>query len=143
VAFTVPTASDFKTYFTRDFPFGTTQNTVLDSDITKAIVEAGFNINTAFFGTQEQYSVGYLYLTAHYLVMDLRASAQGIAGNFPWLTASKSVGSVAETFMTPEALAKSPTLAHLGKTYYGAKYLSLVYPRLVGNVFASFGGTQA
>ena len=143
MAFTTPSVSDFKSYFTRDFPYGTQQNTVLDSDITKAIAEAAFNFNSSFFPTQSAYSLGFMYLAAHYLVMDLRASSQGISGNFSWLTNNKSVGSVSESFAIPESLMKSPTLAHFSKTYYGAKYLSLIYPRMIGNVFASFGDTKA
>jgi hypothetical protein len=142
MAFVKPTATDFKTYFTRDFPFGTASNTVLDSDINKAIVEAGVNFNDALYSDQETYSVSYLYLTAHYLVMDLRASTQGIAGDFPWLTNSKSVGSVSEGLAIPEFMLKNPMLSHFGKTYYGVKYLSLVYPRIVGPIFASYGGTN-
>lgn len=61
-----PSVTDFKTYFTRDFPYGTANNTVLDSDITKAIAEANFNFNSALFSTQSEYSMGFLYLTAHF-----------------------------------------------------------------------------
>lgn len=142
MAFIVPSTSDFKTYFTRDFPYGTTNNTVLDSDITKAIAEAGFNFNESLFDNQSQFTLGYLYLTAHYLVMDLRASTQGIAGDFPWLNNSKSVGSVSEGISIPEFMLKNPMLSHFGKTYYGVKYLSLVFPKIIGPVYATPGGTQ-
>ena len=143
MAYTNPSVSDFKAYFTRDFPYGIQTNTVLDSDISKALDEAGFNFNSGLVSNQTGYTMAYLYLTAHYLVMDLRASAQGIAGTFPWMSGSKSVGSVSESFQFPEALLKSPTLSHYAKTYYGAKYISLVYPRMMAPIFASFGGTQA
>jgi hypothetical protein len=143
MAFIKPTATDFKSYFTRDFPFGTANNTVLDSDINKAIAEAGVNFNEGLFGDQGTYSMAYMYLTAHYLVMDLRASTQGISGSFPWMTNSKSVASVSEGFEIPEFVKNNPMLAHYGKTYYGAKYISLVYPRLLGNMFSSFGNTKA
>lgn len=143
MAFTQPTVSDFKAYFTRDFPYGVTNNTILDSDITKAIDEAAVNFNEALFSTQGTYSMAFLYLSAHYLVMDIRASGQGISGSFPWLTSSKGVGSVSESSSIPTFISDNPMLAHLGKTYYGAKYISLVYPKLIGNMFSSYGGTHA
>ncbi len=142
MAFVTPTVSDFKMHFTRDFPYGTANNTVLDSDISKAIAEAGVNFNEALFSDQNTYSIAYLYLTAHYLVMDLRASTQGIAGDFPWLTNSKSVGSVSEGLAIPDFMLQNPMLSHFGKTYYGVKYLSLVFPRIVAPMFSTPGGTQ-
>lgn len=137
-----PTVTDFKSYFTRDFPYGVANNTVLDSDITKALGEAGVNFNSGLFGDQDTYSMAFLYLAAHYLVMDLRASSQGITGNFPWLEAPKTVGSVSQGFTFPEFIATNPILAHFGKTYYGAKYITIVYPRLIGPTFSSFGNTK-
>ena len=142
MAYIVPTATDFKAHFTRDFPFGTSTNSVMDSDINKALLECSVNFNEALWDTQDEFSVAYLYLTAHYLVMDLRASTQGISGNFAWMTTSKSVGSVSEGQDIPEFIRKDPMLSHYAKTYYGAKYISLAYPRLIGNVFAKFGGTK-
>lgn len=142
MAFTNPTIADFKSHFFRDFPYGTAMNSVQDADITKAISEANFNFNPGLFDTQENYSLGFLYLTAHYLVMDLRASAQGIQGNYPWLSQSKSVGSVSESSAIPERILANPILAMLSKTYYGAKYLSLVLPKLVGNIGIVGGATQ-
>jgi hypothetical protein len=74
--------------------------------------------------------------------MDLRASTQGIAGDFPWLTNSKSVGSVSEGLAIPDFMLQNPMLSHFGKTYYGVKYLSLVFPRIVAPMFSTPGGTQ-
>lgn len=142
MAYTAPSATDFKSYFTRDFPYGSTDATVKDADITKAIAEAGFNINQGLFSSQSEYTIGYLYLTAHYLVIDLRASSQGIAGQYSWLQASKSVGSVSESFSIPQRILDNPYLAMLSKTNYGAKYISLLLPRLIGQVFTVYGGTQ-
>jgi len=138
-----PTVSEFKAHFTRDFPYGTANNTVLDSDISKAMAEADFNFNSALFENQSTYSMAFMYLTAHFLVMDLRASTQGISGNFPWMTTSKSVGSVSEGMDIPEFVKNNPMLAHFGKTYYGAKYINLVFPRLIGNMFSITGMTHA
>lgn len=143
MAYTVPTAADFKSWFVRDFPYGTTDTTVMDADITKSISEAAVNFNESLWESQAVFTMAYLYLAAHYLVMDLRASSQGIAGGYSWLTSSKSVGSVSEGFSIPQKILDNPHLAMLSKTNYGAKFISLALPRLVGNVVHVAGCTQA
>lgn len=141
MAYTQPTVTDFKAYFTRDFPYGTTNDTVLNSDITKAMGEANFSFNEALFSSQTNYTIGFLYLTAHYLVIDLRNSSQGLAGTYAWLETSKSVGSVSQGFSIPQQILDHPILAMLSKTPYGAKYLELISPSLVGQIFSSCGAT--
>lgn len=141
MAYIRPSVTDFKAYFTRDFPYGSTSSTVMDSDIIKAMGEADFNFNEGLFSSQENFNIGYLLLTAHYLVIDLRNSSQGIAGQFEWLASSKSVGSVSEGFSIPQRILDNPTLALLTKTNYGAKFLALVLPLLTGQIFISCGGT--
>src|SRR3990167_319570 len=123
-----PSISDFKNYFVMDFPYGTGSDytKVLDADITKAINEAAFLINEALFSTQAKFTIGYLYLTAHFLVTDLRNASQGITGAYNWLTASKGVGSVSEGYVIPEFLMKNPTIAMLSKTNYGARYVQII-----------------
>lgn len=141
MAFTKPTVTDFKTYFARDFPFGATSAEVMDSDVSKAQDQASFNVNPAFAADQAQYDILFNYMTAHYLVIDFQASSQGIAGQFNWLPASKSVGSVAEGFSIPPMILDNPLLAMIARTPYGAKYLSLIYPNLIGPTFAVLGHT--
>ena len=138
-----PTVSEFKAHFFRDFPYGADQTKVMDADITKAISEASMNINGTLFGSQETYSLAFLYLTAHYLVTDLRAASQGVSGAYTWLESSKAVGSVSQGFSIPENILKNPVIAQFSKTHYGAKYISLVLPHLVGGVFYIQGATQA
>lgn len=142
MAFTNPTVADFKAYFFRDFPYGSTLDTVTDADITKALAEALFNFNPGLFADQAQYSMGVLYLAAHYLVIDLRASSQGITGSYSWLESSKSVGSVSESFVIPQRILDNPYWAMLSQTPYGAKFLSLILPRLLGNIMVLPGRTQ-
>ncbi len=137
-----PTVSDFKSYFDRDFPYGTALSTVRDSDITKAMGEASVNFNEALFTSQANFTIGFLYLTAHYLVVDLRAASQGIAGTYTWLETNKSVGSVSQGFTVPQYILDHPVLSMLSKTNYGAKYLAMVMGGLVGQIFTVCGGTQ-
>lgn len=143
--FTIPMVSDFKAMFFRDFPYGGTNGdltTVQDQDITQAINDAGINFNQCLFGDQGSFNTGYLLLTAHFMVLNLRNSSQGINGQYPWLQASKSVGSVSESFSIPERLMENPELAMLSKTTYGAKFLFLVLPQLTGQIFTVFGRTN-
>lgn len=142
MAFTVPDETDFKEYFVRDFPYGTDLSQVVDADITNALGDTAFNFNEALFGTQAEFTLAYLLLTAHFLVTNLQASAQGISGQYNWLQASKSVGSVSESFSIPQRILDNPELAMYSKTRYGAKFLMLLLPRLVGQMFTVRGRTK-
>lgn len=110
-------------------------NFVTDGDISGAILDAQYNTNQGLFGTQAQWSRAYCYLAAHMLVTKLMAAGQGLASQYNWLTTSKGVGDVSESFQIPEQIAKNPFLAALSKTTYGAMYLTIIAPLLVGNMF--------
>lgn len=143
MAYTNPAVSDFKTFFVRDFPYGTDANVaVLDADITKAFSFVDVNMNQGLFSTQASYNVGYLLLSAHYLVMNMRASSQGLSGQFNFLQQSKNVGSVAEAFGIPQRVLDNPDWSILCKTNYGAQFIQLVLPQLSGQIYTVCGGTQ-
>lgn len=144
MSYAPPSVADFKAYFTRDFPYGTDPaTTVLDADIQKALDQAGFNFNESFFSTLAQFKMAYLYLAAHYLVLDLQMASQGVAAQFNWLEQSKSVGSVSQSFSIPQRILDNPEFSYLTKTPYGAKYLTLILPQITGQVFAVRGRTHA
>lgn len=142
-AYTDPSVDDFKVYFVRDFPYGATVASVMDADITKALNDSSINLNPNLFDSQGIYTVGFLNLAAHFLVLNLRASSQGIAGQYTWLQSSKSVGSVNESFNIPQRILDNPEFAMLSKTTYGAKYLYMVLPQLSGQAFTVAGRTHA
>ncbi len=143
MSYTNPSVADFKAYFTRDFPYGTDSETsVLDTDIAKAFGQSNIGINPALFSNQSAYSICYLLLSAHWLVIDLRASSQGINGQFSFLEQSKSVGSVSQSFAIPQRVLDDPYMAMLAKTNYGAKYLQLLLPQLAGQMFVAYGSTR-
>lgn len=137
--YTQPQISDFKAYFTRDFIYGSDPTTVEDSDISNAFIDATMMVNPAFFPNQAAYNVGFLWLAAHFLVTNLRASSQGAKGEFSWLISSKSVGSVSEGFTIPQSILDNPVVALISTTYYGTKYLLYILPQLIGNVFTVYG----
>jgi len=114
---------------------------VTDNDISKALYEAQQNFNRCLFGTDASANMAFEYLAAHYLCMDLQAGSEGIWSKYNWLTGGKSVGSVAEQYVVPDRVKNSPALAYYSTTRYGAKYLSIVTPLMIGNVTLVAGTT--
>lgn len=144
MAFTNPSVAEFKSFFVRDFPYGDDPNVaILDADIVKAFLFTNVNFSQALWADQGSYNVAYFLLSAHYLVMNLRASSQGINGQFNFLQQSKSVAAVAEAFAIPQRVLDNPDWAILCKTNYGAQYIQLLLPQLSGQVFAVAGRTHA
>jgi hypothetical protein len=141
-AYVFPTTAQFQTQFTRDFPFGVSTNQVQDVDVSNAMAEAAGYINPLLFNSQANYTLGALRLSAHYLVMNLRASSQGLFGAYPWMTTSKSAGSVSQGLAIPDRILQNPMLAVLTNTNYGTQYLYMVLPAMVGPSFPAYGGTN-
>jgi len=146
MAFTNPTIANFKSQFVRDFPFGGATGdpnlTVLDSDINVALTLASYNVNQGLWPDQASFQLGFCYMAAHYLVLNLRNSSQGLNGQYTWAQNSKGVGAVNEGFEIPERIKNNPEFMALTKTNYGAMYLSLVLPLLVGNFFSVCGRSK-
>lgn len=143
MAFTNPSVADFKEYFNRDFPYGTDVDTsVTDTDIAKGMQQANFTINQGLFGIQANYTVAYLLLSAHFMVMNLRASSQGINGQGEWLEQSKGVGNVNQAFAIPQRILDNPTFSLYTKTNYGMMYLQMILPQLTGTFGIAYGSTR-
>lgn len=137
-----PTIQEFKNYWFRDFPYSADPaQGVTDADIGKAFTQANFSINENLFGNQTDYTTAYMLLAAHYLVIDIRLATQGLNSTYQWAVASKSVGSVSESYSIPTKFQNSPYLTMLSQTGYGGKYLQLILPLMVGNVLAIPGRT--
>lgn len=121
---------------------GNIDDYVLDQDITNAFAEAKMGLNQGLFATDDDITLGYLYLTAHYLCNDLRASRAGLAAIGAMMVQSRSVGSVSETYAIPQGYLDSPVYAFYLTSAYGLKYLAMVIPALAGNVVAVLGTTR-
>lgn len=117
-------------------------NYVLDEDITKAFAEAKIGLNQSLFTSDENIEIGYLYLTAHYLVNDIRAAVSGLSGTGDFTLSSRSVGNVSESYSIPQAYLDNPIYQFYTKSPYGLKYLALVLPLLVGNIGTVAGATS-
>ena len=116
-------------------------NYIQDSDIMRAFNEAVINFNANLFTDQNSAIMVFLYLAAHYLVIDLNNAANPLAMGFIGFTQSKSVGSVSQSFALPDFVTKNAALSQYMQTGYGAKYVSLIYPYLIGNVLFFPGRT--
>lgn len=116
-------------------------NYIQDSDIMRAFKEAKVNFNAGLFGDDDIVKMVFLYLAAHYLVIDLNNAMNPLAMGFMGFTQSKSVGSVSQSFALPDFVTRNAALSQYMQTGYGAKYVSLIYPYLVGNVLFFKGKT--
>ena len=142
MAYVDPVVTDFQAYFNRDFPYGNSDlTTVQDADIQKALNQQQNMINPCLAWNQNIYTQEALLLAAHFLVLNLRASAQGIAGKFEWLQNSKTAGSVSVGISIPDRLLENPELAMLVSTTYGTQYLYIILPLLTGQMTTVAGGT--
>lgn len=140
------TVSDFKSYFDRHFPYAPVDRPndpefVRDKDIEIAFGQAQVNFNKTVFPTYEENKIAYLFLTAHYLCMDMRMAQSGLASVGQYLVSSKSVGDVSASYSIPQAYLESPLLSYLTSTEFGLKYISLIYPRMIGSFNVVLGAT--
>lgn len=149
MAFERPTVDDFKYTFFRDFPYGDEEapsggdsgstsaptDFVLARDIQRALDKTYLMLNEGLCATQEFYTEVYLLLSAHNMVMNLRASSQGVASQDSWLTTGKAAGSVSVSQAIPDRIMANPELALLARTGYGQDYLMMILPLLTGQMF--------
>ena len=139
-SYTNPTVQDFKDFFVRDFPYGVNiDENVLDADISRAQLETNIKINEGIMSTQEFYTLAHNYLSAHHLIMNIRASSQGLSSKFSWAVSSKSVGSVSTSQAIPNDIVNNPVWNWYTQSGYGVEYIMMIYPFLSG-AFGSVGG---
>lgn len=124
-----------------------TDNYLSDDDISKAIAEATMAFNEALFDRNqtEDYigddNMALLYLTAFYLVLDIRNSTSGLSSNaYAMFSSNKSVGNVSEGYGIPSWIQNNPMYAIYMTNGYGLKYLSMVIPKITGYIHLSRGG---
>lgn len=116
-------------------------NYIQDTDIMRAFKEANINFNAGLFGDDDTTKMVFLYLAAHYLVIDLNNAMNPLGMGFMGFTQSKSVGSVSESYAVPQWMLNNAILSQYATTGYGRKYLSLIQPYLVGNIIFVPGRT--
>jgi hypothetical protein len=141
------TLDDFKKRFSRDFKYGKGADTVMDSDIANAMTDAMAVFNPALFSDADGW-VGFLYLTAHYVRLNIEAAGGlqaegeglGIENQAEQVLSGGGVSGVSKNYVAPpEFITKIPLLLQLWLTTYGQKYVAMLQPKLVGNVGAVEG----
>lgn len=133
---TLPTDDDYWVLFPDDI-----YNYVLDADIEKAFSEAKMQFNQALFTSDANITLGYLYLTAFFLVNDINASNAGLQIVNPYPVSGRTVGNVSEKYEIPEIYLENPQYLFYSSNLYGRKYLSMIQPLLVGNIGVVYGTT--
>lgn len=142
-----PVAADFKARFVRDFVYGTGMNYVTDADIKNALSDALPLFNQSLWSSASETTTAFLFLAAHLLVLNVRPAGglaavnvgKGAGSGAGGVVLSKSVGGVALSYSIPMRIQNSPILSQLMRTDYGQRYLSMLAPRLVGNVSVAAG----
>jgi hypothetical protein len=142
-----PTASDFKARFVRDFLYGVGSDAVTNGDITNALSDAIPLFNQSLWSSPTETSTAFLFLAAHLLVLNLRPAGglaavnvgKGARSGAGGVVISKGVGSVSLSYSIPMRVQNSPILSQFMRTDYGQRYLSMLAPRLIGNVTVAGG----
>lgn len=138
MAVTLP-VEEFKTFFDRDFVYGTDLDTVRDSDILRAISEAQAVFNNDLYPDDDSRNLAYKYIVAHFLVNDIDAANTG--GQSIFVMTSRSVDGLSASIEIPDWM-KRGEMAAYSTTYYGQKFLMLSKPYLDGVLFAVKGSTR-
>jgi hypothetical protein len=137
-----PSVSDFQAYFTRDFNYGSGPTNVTPADIQRGLNEAVMVFNPGLWSSTTEQMVAYLYVAAHFMVLNIQEAgglsaqnlSRGVQSKGGGTIESKGVGSVNVSFAVPDFVRQSPILSQFMRTDYGQKYIQLITPRLVGNV---------
>lgn len=136
------TVSDFKSYFNRDFVYGSGLNTVQDQDVSRGLDEAGMVFNTCLWATDTERSIAYLWASAHFLTINLQAAGglaavntgRGVNSHGGGVIESKTVGGVSVNYALPDYVRTDKILSQFMQTNFGQTYLQFLQPRLVGNI---------
>jgi len=113
---------------------GNEEEYLSDFDIEKAIAEMQGSISDVF--EKEIINIAQYYLTAYYLVIDIKNSESGLNSTaYSSFVASKSVGGVSESYAIPSWVNNDPVLSLYLDNGYGKKYLTYLLPRIKANSF--------
>lgn len=133
-----PTYEQFQAFFFRDFPYAppltptTDLNYVQPQDINNAITVARINFSAGMFDNNGISTTVFMYLSAFYLVENLKMSSKGISAQSNFSLTAIGVGGVSLAMQPPEVFLKNPTYNMFTRNAYGLQYLSFVYPYTIG-----------
>ena len=140
--------TEFKTFFDRDFEYGSDKEDVRDLDIQKAVDEAKILFNAGLWENAIAAKIPFHYLTAHCLVKIFgtvggvvqKGNGANSVGSFP--ISSKGAGPLSVSYSIPEDLANDKILSQFLTTGYGLKYIQLLVPQLIGNMGTAVESTK-
>jgi len=100
---------------------------VSTSDIERAICDAERSFNANCLDAKSR-KVAMLYLTAHFLVLNLKLGSEGISSKGGYGESSQSVGSVSVSYTAaPDYVKNNPFVNSLMSTGYGQRYFEMAY----------------
>ncbi len=130
----------FKEHFDHgQFMYGDTPPSVRDKDIVSAVSEMQAILNPTLYPTETSCNLAKLYLTAHFLTLDLGASESG--GQPVYNQTSRSVGSISESISVPDWMTQG-SYSYFSTTYYGQKWLIITRPYFSTYIGCVTGGTR-
>lgn len=138
-----PTVQQFKDQFFREFVYSDGMDSVTDRDIQRALNEVPPNFNQSLLDNLTDQTTAYLYAAAHYLVMNIRMAGglgaidrgRGVIDVGEGVVVASGIGAAQVTYQVPpERIASSPTLLSFFYTTFGQRYITMVSPRLIGNM---------
>lgn len=151
-----PSVANFKAQFNREFVYGTSLAQIQDNDIQRAINETSLSFNPGLWdssplGNTSEQNIAYLYLSAHYLTLNIQGAGgltsvnrgRGVKSSGGGTINNKSIGSVSIAYAIPDYVQNSAILGQYMRTDFGQKYLALLAPRIVGNVAVVSGASPA
>lgn len=96
-------------------------------DIERAICDAERSFNANCLDAKSR-KVAMLYLTAHFLILNLKLGSEGVSSQGGYGEASQSVGSVSVSYnAAPDYVKNNPFVNSLMKTGYGQRYFEMAY----------------
>lgn len=146
MAFVMPSPTEFKAYYVRDFQYAPSDDAenlefVTDADIVRAIDTANAQFNASLFG--DAALTAFYPMAAHFLCENIGVSSAGLSSQGRLVATGTSVGGVSQTYTIPDRVAKSAFLMQFLTTGYGRQYAFMLAPRMVGNVFVVQGASTA
>ena len=100
---------------------------VSTTDIERAQCDAERSFNANCLSEKDR-KVAMLYLTAHFLILNLKLGSEGVSSQGGYGEASQSVGSVSVSYTAaPDYVRNNPFVNSLMRTGYGQRYFEMAY----------------
>ena len=140
------TTAAFKTAYglpkARDFRFGDGADTVMDSDVDRAFLDAMQIFNPALFGITGG-QTAFMYLAAHFVRINIQAvgglqaapEGLGVENQAEQVLSGAAVNGVNTNFIDPpDRVKRNPIFLQLWTTTYGQKYVAMALLKTTGAV---------